>query len=178
LKPPLARLALSHARVGDLVRDGGECNSVAQDVECGNDFEAPSRFSAMTANERPTRDAFIAYWQHARDFGWDDVLLYIVYPGLLAFFTIVVRSVDVEGRFWIIEMIVAVGYVILYPYTLIGYIQLRFARFIRCPRCGDWFGRDQSGAYVGPNPKFRIVIETGRCATCGQQILADHAIAD
>jgi hypothetical protein len=128
----------------------------------------------MTAIQRPSREAFIAYWKDYDTFGWDDILLYLVYPGVLALYGLLVRWIDSEGRFWLPSLIVAVGYVILYPYLLIRRVHIRFARFIRCPCCGDWFGQDASGAYHGPNPKFRGIIETGRCSTCGEQILSDH----
>ena len=108
-----------------------------------------------------------------KTFHWDQVLLYIVYPGLLALYAVLIRWIDSEGRFWLPSVIVAVGYVILYPYTLIRRVHKRFACFIRCPCCGDWFGQDASGAYSGPNPKYRGIIETGLCSKCGEQILSD-----
>lgn len=128
----------------------------------------------MTATKRPSLEEFTAYWKDFETFDWTCVLLYIVYPGVLAFYAVLIRWIDSEGRFWLPSFGVAVAYVILYPYLLIRRVHTRFARFIRCPCCGDWFGQDASGAYHGPNPKFRAVIETGRCSTCGEQILADH----
>ena len=102
-----------------------------------------------------------------------DTLLYIVYPGVLTLYAFVVRFLDSEGRFALPALMAAVAYVILYPYFLIQGIHKRFRRFIRCPKCGDWFGRDGGGAYTGPNPRFRTVVETGRCVQCGEPILAD-----
>jgi hypothetical protein len=128
----------------------------------------------MTATKRPSREEFTAYWKEAETSNWDVVLLYIVYPGVLAVYAVLVRWIDSEGRFWLPSLVVAVAYVILYPYTLIRRVHTRFARFIRCPCCGDWFGQDASGAYSGPNPKYRGIIETGHCSKCGEQILSDH----
>jgi hypothetical protein len=127
----------------------------------------------MTTTQRPSREEFTAYWKDYGTFDFD-VLLYIVYPGLLALYAVLVRWIDSEGRFWLPSFVVAVGYVVLYPYLIIRRVHKRFARFIRCPSCGDWFGQDTSGAYFGPNPKFGGVIETGLCSNCGEQILSDH----
>jgi hypothetical protein len=132
----------------------------------------------MTATKRPSREEFTAYWKDFQTLNWGDVLLYIVYPGVLALYAILIRWIDSEGRFWLPSLIVAIEYVILYPYTLIRRVHKRFARFIRCPTCGDWFGQDASGAYSGPNPKFRGIIETGRCSKCGEQVLSDDEDGD
>ena len=128
----------------------------------------------MTATQQPSREAFIAYWKDFDTFTWRQLLPYIIYPGCGVIYAFVVRWIDPDGRFAIPELIVAIGYFILVPYIDIRYIHTRYARFIRCPSCGDWFGQDASGAYHGPNPKFRLVIETGRCSKCGAQILSDH----
>jgi hypothetical protein len=128
----------------------------------------------MTATKRPSREEFTAYWKEVETSNWDDVLLYVVYPGVLALYAVLIRLMDSEGRFWLPSLIVALGYVFLYPYTLIRRVHTRFAAFIRCPSCGDWFGQDASGAYSGPNPKYRGIIETGTCGKCGAQILSDH----
>jgi hypothetical protein len=128
----------------------------------------------MATTQRPSRDEFIAFWKDYDVFSWRQVLPYILYPGCLAIYALIIRWLDSEGRFWLPSLIVAIGYVFLVPYLSIRRIHSRFARFIRCPRCGDWFGQDASGAYSGPNPKFRDVIETGRCSQCGEQILSDR----
>jgi hypothetical protein len=132
----------------------------------------------MSATQRPTREEFIAYWKDYDTFSWDQLLPYVSYLGPLTLFAILMRWIDSDGRFWLPSVILAVAYVFLYPYLGILYVHKRFARFIRCPSCGDWFGQDASGAYHGPNPKFRGIVETGRCGTCGQQILSDHDQAD
>jgi len=132
----------------------------------------------MTATQRPSREAFIDFWKDFDDFSWRQLLPYIIYPGTLAIFAFVVRMIDPEGRFWLPSLIAAFGWIVLSPYMWIRKYNKRFARFIRCPNCGDWFGQDASGAYRGPNPKFRTVIETGRCSQCGEEILAYHDHAD
>ena len=90
----------------------------------------------MKATKRPSREQFAAYWMDFETFDWICVLLYIVYPGLLWLYAILIRWIDSDGRFWLPSSVVAVGYVILYPYTPIRGVHKRFARFIRCPICG------------------------------------------
>ena len=122
---------------------------------------------------KPNREAFVAYWKDFRKFSWRYFLFYILYPGLLGVFAFIVLRIDSAGRFWFASLSVAAAYLVLVPYFLMRRVHKNFARFIQCPNCGDWFGQDASGAYFGPNPKFKGVIETGRCSKCGEQILAD-----
>ena len=128
----------------------------------------------MMATQLPDREAFIAYWKDYQTFTWRQLLFYILYPGGLAVYGFVVpwpRSVE-----WVwLPLVGAAGYLVLVPYLIIRRVHKTFARFIRCPTCGDWFGQDASGAYFGPNPKFRGIIESGRCSKCGEQILADSS---
>lgn len=136
------------------------------------------RLHHMTAPQRPSREEFIAFWKDFETFSWRDVLPYLLYPGCLALLVSVIRRIDPDGRFLLPLILGAIGYIFLVPYAWITSYHTRFARFIRCPSCGDWFGQDASGAYSGPNPKFRGVIETGRCSECGEQILSNLVIAD
>ncbi len=125
------------------------------------------------ATQLPTREEFIAYWKDYGVFRWRQLLGYVGYLGGLALYVFIVRRIDPGGRFLLATLLLAAAYLILVPYLTIRRAHRRFARFIRCPHCGDWFGQDASGAYFGPNPKFRAVIETGRCCKCGTQILSD-----
>jgi hypothetical protein len=130
----------------------------------------------MKDTQRPSREEFTAYWKDYEDdvFGWRQLLPYVFYLGPLALYALTIRWIDPEGRFWLTSLVAAVGYIVLMPYFDASAYRKRFSRFIRCPSCGDWFGEDASGAYHGPNPKFRSVIETGRCSKCGERILSDH----
>jgi hypothetical protein len=127
----------------------------------------------MIATEQPSRDAFTAYWKDYAVFRWRDLLGYVWYLGGLALYVFIIRRVDPDGRFLIASVVVAAAYLVLVPYLTIRRVHTKFARFIRCPHCGDWFGQDTSGAYRGPNPKFSAVIETGCCHKCGAKILSD-----
>jgi hypothetical protein len=127
----------------------------------------------MAAIQKPSRDAFIAYWADYDVFRWRQLLWYLGYLGVLALFVFVVRRVDAAGRFMAASFVIAVTYVILIPYLTVRRVRTKFARFIRCPQCGDYFAQDTSGAFHGPNPKFRGIIETGRCGKCGTQIISD-----
>ncbi len=127
----------------------------------------------MTATHQLNREAFITFWKDYGVFRWRQLLWYVGYLGGLALYGLIVRKVDSDGRFLVASLIVAGAYLVLVPYLTIRRFHMKFARFIRCPQCGDWFGRDASGAHFGPSPKFRAVIETGRCLKCGAQILSD-----
>jgi hypothetical protein len=130
-------------------------------------------FGHMVDKQQIDRDAFIAYWKNYGTPGWRLALWCLTYLGGLALFAFVVHRVDADGGFLIVSVVAAVAYLILYPYLTIRIVRTRFARFNRCPHCGDRFGQDASGAYSGPNPKFKHVIETERCGKCGEQVLAD-----
>ena len=131
----------------------------------------------MKIDRRPSREEFIAYWKGYDTFSWPQLLPYVLYIGCMTIYAIVMRRIDPEGRFWLPSLIVALSYVIVVPYFEIRRVHKKFARLIRCPSCGDWFGQDASGAYSGPDPKFRSIIETGRCTRCGEPILSDHGDA-
>ena len=128
----------------------------------------------MTVTQQPDRESFIAYWKDHETFPWRVLLFYVLYLGCLAIFAFVVRLIDSNLWLSLLAPFVAIGYVILVPYLTIRWVHTRYARFIRCPHCGDWFGQDESGAYFGPNPKFKGIIDTGRCSKCGARILSDH----
>ncbi len=125
----------------------------------------------MYHTHQPTREEFASYWKDYDAFSWRQLVPHVVYLGGLTLYTFAAHLIDAEGRFWVIEFVGAVGYLILLPYS---WLHTRKGQFIRCPVCGDWFGEDSSGAYHGPNPKFKSVIETGKCSKCGKQILAER----
>jgi hypothetical protein len=127
----------------------------------------------MVATQQPSREAFVRYWKDYGRPGWRLALWYLIYLGSLAFFAIIVRRVDADGWLLIMSPVVAIAYLILYPYITMRIVRRKFGRFCFCPHCGDRFGQDASGAYFGPNPKFRRVIETGRCYKCGAQVISD-----
>lgn len=127
----------------------------------------------MPDTQQPSKTAFINYWKHYGVFGWAQVLWYVGYVGGLALYAFVIRKIDPDGLFLVAALVSAAGYIIFVPYLSIRRIQTKFASFIRCPHCGDLFGQDASGAYFGQNPKFRAVIETGKCFKCGAQILSN-----
>ena len=127
----------------------------------------------MITTQQPSKDAFTAYWKDYGVFRWRQVLWYVGYLGGLAVIVFAVRAVDADGRFLIPSLVLAATYLVSVPYFTIRRAHTKFARFIRCPQCGDRFGRDASGAYHAPNPKSRGVIETGCCGKCGARILSD-----
>jgi hypothetical protein len=128
----------------------------------------------MVATKQLSRQAFSSYWEDYGVFRWRQVRWYVGYLGGLALYAFIIRTIDADGRLWLASLLLAVAYLVLVPYLTIRRLHTRFASFIRCPHCGDWFGQDASGSYFGPNPKFRAIIETGRCSKCGEKILSDY----
>ena len=47
-------------------------------------------------------------------------------------------------------------------------------RFIRCLDYRDWQGRDVSGSWSGPTPKWTDVAETGHCGQCAAQLIIEN----
>jgi hypothetical protein len=131
--------------------------------------------SSLKASQpkQPTREEFTHYWRGYDTFLWRDLLPYIVYLGGLALYAFVYHRIDAEGRFLLLALVGAAAYLVLLPYFSIRRVHKRNSKFFRCPQCGDWFREDASGAFFGPNPKFKSVIETGKCGKCGRQVLAD-----
>lgn len=132
----------------------------------------------MTEGKRePTREEFLAYWrkgeQERKEFSWRTVRPYVIYIGGLALFATLVRFFHPSVGVAITAVLIAVTYVIAVPWLWIATAQRRYARFIRCPQCGDWLGRDLSGAWYGTNPNWKLVGQTGNCTKCGKRILAD-----
>lgn len=128
----------------------------------------------MTIPQKVARESFIAYWKGCERFPWRMLFFYVFYLGCLAVFAIVVRSMASSLWLSLLAPLVAIGYIILVPYAFVRWFHSRYSLFIRCTHCGDWYGRDASGAYCGPNPKFKEVIDTGRCSKCGMQVLQGH----
>ena len=124
--------------------------------------------NTVNSNER---DAFREFWRDFGTFRWTQLLPHAAWVGGLALIAVTSRLLDPDARFIVPTIIGAVAWVILYPTIGIRRYHRKNARFIRCPACGDWFGRDISGAYHGPNPKFKEVLKTGCCVACGHVIL-------
>jgi hypothetical protein len=127
----------------------------------------------MTDKQMPTREAFSRYWEDHRSAVWLPLLWYVGYLGGLATYAFIITRLELDVRLSIISLVLGAAYVILIPYLTARYHHKRFARFIRCAYCGDWFGRDSTEAFFGPNPKFKSIIETGRCPKCGKSVLID-----
>ena len=65
-----------------------------------------------------------------------------------------------------------IAYALLVPWISMVVYHHRFRRFIRCPYCGAWFGRDVSGAWTGSDPQWKTVLATGRCVMCDAPVLS------
>jgi len=122
----------------------------------------------------PNRDDFIAFWQDCHTFKFRKLAPLGIYLGGLALYAIVIRMIDTTGHFAIPAFAGAIAFVILLPVIYVGIYWKRYDRFIRCPRCRDWVGRDSRGAWRGPNPKWIAIRQTGRCGICGAQIFTSE----
>ena len=125
---------------------------------------------------QPTRDEFVAFWEkHTSEMSsWRALVPHCIYVCGFALYALVVCLMPDAERFWLVLLAVAIAYIILVPYIWIRTSQARHARFIRCPHCGDWLGRDMSGAWHGPNPKWISIGRTGHCVNCEREILAGN----
>ncbi len=117
----------------------------------------------------PTREEFVAFWQASGNSPPVAFLLVAVY-GVIVYLV----ADRFPGDRWPVGLGFAAFYLIstICVWALIS--SKRNARFIRCPQCGDWLGRDASGAYYGPNPKWKTICETGVCCKCGRRLLAER----
>ncbi len=123
----------------------------------------------------PTPEEFIAFWRAAIAGSWRDALPHVLYMSGLVLYAVIVGAAlkyhpgVVE---WFLGFAFAIVYIVVLPWTWMLFVWKRDARFIRCPQCGDWLGRDASGAWSGPNPKWKSVCQTGTCGRCGRRLLA------
>lgn len=120
----------------------------------------------------PTPEEFVAFWNASTVFTWRSLLPHLLYVSGFALYAVIVSVVVKPGRFWAAYLGFAIVYILLVPYLWMRIVWKRDARFIRCPRCGDWLGRDASGAWSGPNPKWKSISQTGVCIRCGQRLLS------
>lgn len=139
-----------------------------------------SDVAPVTLFQLPDRAAFIAFWKEEETFRWRKLLPIFYYVGGLGFFAYLTRCYDPTGQFWLFSLAIAIAYVFLAPTLTWRHQRKKYARFIRCFRCGDWFASDLSGAYPtqGSNPKLEIITQTGHCVNCGTQILTDDQISN
>lgn len=119
----------------------------------------------------PDREAFLAFWRAGEGFKWRQLLPHALYVGPLLLAAIALRLANPPIPYWLATGILAVGYVFLMPFFGTRLYWKRYAPFIRCHQCGDWFGWDESGNMFGPNPKWKTIARTGRCYNCGAQVL-------
>ena len=129
------------------------------------------------SSELPSRETFTEFWSRP-----DKLVLWIArltlyFGGLIAysvFAPALLASVLPVGAIVGIAIVIAFG-------IPMGYWQWfwnHYDKFLRCPKCRDWVGRDISGSLYGQSPKWRTVIETSRCVRCGQQMLRDDPMEE
>lgn len=119
----------------------------------------------------PNRDEFTAFWQNHDTFRFLQLAPLGIYLGGLALFAIEIRLIDTTGRFALAALAAASAWVLLLPILYSRIYWKRYDRFIRCPQCRDWVGRDSSGEWKGPNAKWLAVSQTGHCGLCEAQMI-------
>jgi predicted RNA-binding Zn-ribbon protein involved in translation (DUF1610 family) len=131
------------------------------------------------AGERklPTDTEFLSFWIDGQNKSFLSAIRpHAIYIGGLTIYALGVRflvnHVDTTGKLTLAYVTLALLYIVGMPWLWIVWWHKRYARFIRCPQCGDWMGRDTSGHCFGPNPKWKLVVQTGKCPKCGTQLLA------
>jgi hypothetical protein len=127
----------------------------------------------MTTFPTVPRAEFVHYWRNHGTFRWVDLLPHAIWVGVLGVFALSYGLADPDRKFIWPALVLATSWVVLFPVLGIRYVHRKYDRFIRCPQCRDWFGQDVSGAYHGPNLKYREVVRTGCCHTCGTKILSE-----
>lgn len=154
----------------------------------GSGFEALDQVSAVPCGHAPSlapvaadmtaippqvsRQEFNGFWN--RDNTWRSLIPHGIYLLGFALSAALARLIEPPESFREAFVALAVVYIVLVPWLGVRAYHRRNAKFLRCANCGDWFGRDSSGAWIGPNPKWRDVTRTGRCTKCGAQVLADR----
>ncbi len=123
--------------------------------------------------KQPTREEFVAFWKEEKSM-WRSLFPYGIYISGLVLCATVVRLADVTVLFWFASVVGIIAYAIVVPWIWIRNFHKRYARFIRCSQCGDWLGRDSSGAWYGPDPKWVSVGQTGHCGKCGERLLSEE----
>jgi hypothetical protein len=117
-------------------------------------------------------DEFLGFW-NARRRGKGMIKFYGLWLGGLSVCAYVNLRSGIAEDFPLLSIIIFFAYLVLFPYFAQRIYRKRHDRFLRCPNCRDWFASDANGsrAYPPPNPKWEVVVATGRCPKCGTQIL-------
>lgn len=103
---------------------------------------------------------------------------YVMWLGGLAVFAFVISRAGFVERFPLLSLIGAFAYLVLFPYFALRIYRRKYDRFLRCPKCRDWYASDLNGSriYPPPNPKWEVVVATSCCPKCRTQILSEPSV--
>jgi hypothetical protein len=120
---------------------------------------------------------FAGFWSKSRT-GMKMMKFYGIWLGGLALFEFLLSQTGFAERFLLLSLIVTFAYLVLFPYFALRIYRKKNDRFLRCPKCRDWFATDlnDSRAYPPPNPKWEVVLATGSCPKCGTQIWREAGV--
>jgi hypothetical protein len=122
----------------------------------------------------PAIGEFVGFWNKGRK-GMGMMKFYGIWLSGLAFFEFLISRAGYVERFPLLSLIGTFVYLILFPYFALRIYRKKYDRFLRCPKCRDWFGSDLNGSrfYPPPNPKWQVVAATRCCPVCGTEILSE-----
>ncbi len=153
----------------------------SQNRKCGTFWASVIGEAAVSRLSHPTschaqHDLlhFIAFWLDRRTFRFRQLAPLAIYLGGLTLSALAIRLVDITAHFALPAFAAAIAFVVLLPLIYPRIYWKRYDAFIRCPRCRDWVGRDSSGAWQGPNPKWVTISQTGHCEKCGARIITSR----
>jgi DNA-directed RNA polymerase subunit RPC12/RpoP len=132
--------------------------------------ETSTLSSILKMSLSPKRTELIDFWTAQSGFRWKQCVPYVAYLLPLVICAFFAVQFNVAPRYRIALAFCTLLYVVLAPTIFIRWYWRKYERFIRCPHCGDWLGRDASGTWFGSNPKWIRIAETGRCQKCGHEI--------
>jgi len=120
----------------------------------------------------PTATEFVAFWEgHRARKARSGMIFYGVWLGVGTVLLLMVKPT------WPLPLIVAaIAYFFLAPVVLTIFFRKLYARFTRCPSCGDWIGDDidkieRLTAWKDREPKWVTISRTGRCPVCGAKVI-------
>ena len=134
--------------------------------------------------QKPTREEFVKFWENCERRYRNEMLTlrpYSTYIGCLTIYTVLTVLMayvfDLTQRFWV--RLFVIGYFVLVigiPWIWIRNSS-RWARrnFLVCSQCGEEFRLDVNGDWRRPNPKWKVVAQTGTCPKCRYPVIAESA---
>ncbi len=124
-------------------------------------------------SQLPSREAFDAFWNRVNSTFFSVARMASYFCGLVAY-AVFAPTLIVSAASAVVVTTLGVLYAVGTPMLYWCCYWKYYDKFLRCPKCRDWVGRDISGSLHGSTPKWRVVLETSHCLRCGQQLILDE----